>query len=86
MACDDTGLTYPKNPCSAGYYCILGAKSQTPTQAPLAAKCPTGSYCPQQTADPVPCPARTFNPSEGLHSEYQCLNCTGGKYCNDTGR
>jgi len=50
-----------------------------------ADQCPTGYYCPEQTAEPVPCPAGTFNPSLALQAENQCLNCTGGSHCNETG-
>ena len=85
MACDETGLTYPKRPCSAGYYCIFGADSTTPSLGSQANICPTGSYCPQQTSNPVPCPIGTFNDQTGRHSESQCTNCTGGSYCNTTG-
>ena len=86
MACDETGLTYPKRECSAGYFCISGAESQTPTQGANADVCPTGSYCPQGTADPAPCPQGTFNPTLQLHAENQCSNCTAGNYCNSTGK
>ena len=38
MACPTTGLSYPTESCSAGYYCPLG--SALPTAAP----CPAGTY------------------------------------------
>lgn len=33
---------------------------------------------------PIACPAGSFSPSKGLHAEHQCLNCTGGEFCNET--
>ena len=51
----------------------------------LADECPAGYYCPEGTADPIPCPEGTYSPTVGLHEVYQCLNCTGGSYCNETG-
>ena len=86
MACDAAGLTYPPRLCSAGYYCRYGAQSTTPTQSPQAAICPAGSYCPEGTADPVPCPEGSYSSNEGLHQESDCTNCTGGSYCNETGK
>ena len=85
MACDQQGLTYPLNPCSPGYYCRYGAQTTTPNQGAQADVCPAGSYCPEGTADPVPCPEGSFSPTAGLHMESQCTNCTGGYYCNETG-
>ncbi|WAR26197.1 hypothetical protein MAR_011901 [Mya arenaria] len=56
---------------------ISSAMSALSTSGANADPCLTGSYCPDQTADPVPCPAGTFNPSLSLHSEDQFLNCIG---------
>lgn len=47
--------------------------------------CPTGYFCPQGTDDPLPCPQRTYNPNTNIYREDQCVNCTGGSYCNQTG-
>ena len=48
--------------------------------------CLAGFYCPEQTHDPVPCPEATYSPTPGLHNMGQCLNSTGGYFCNETGR
>ena len=37
-------------------------------------------------AEPVGCPAGTYSAAEGLKTEYECLNCTGGEFCNATGK
>lgn len=47
--------------------------------------CPTGSYCPEGTDEPVECPAGTFNPDLGRMALSECLDCTGGFHCNTTG-
>lgn len=47
--------------------------------------CPAGYYCIEGTDAPTPCPEGTYSPTEGLHSENECLNCTGGYFCNQTG-
>ncbi|KAK3579705.1 hypothetical protein CHS0354_031226 [Potamilus streckersoni] len=85
MACDVQGLTMPRIECSAGYYCLEGAQSTTPVQGTMANICPAGSYCPVGTADPVPCPEGSYSSATKLHTESDCLNCTGGYFCNATG-
>lgn len=32
--------------CAAGYVCVVGAKSSTPTDGVTGYKCPVGYYCP----------------------------------------
>lgn len=54
--------------------------------APYADQCPAAFYCPEGTADPIPCPEGSYSPTPGLLAESQCLNCTGGYFCNETGR
>ena len=48
--------------------------------------CPSGSYCPEGTDEPIECPAGTFNPDMGRMSVSECLDCTGGYHCNTTGK
>ena len=46
--------------------------------------CPAGFFCPITPMDstaPTPCPAGTFNPSQGAVSLANCSNCTAGGYC-----
>ena len=85
MACDVQGMESPIRPCSPGYYCRLGANTTTPELGTNADVCPAGSYCPEMSTEPVPCPEGSYSPTPGLHTEEQCLNCTGGYYCNVTG-
>lgn len=85
MYCSQTGLDEPEGPCDAGYYCTSGSNSQTPNMGTNANTCTKGNYCPQGTATPINCPPGTFNPTTGLQSEAQCLNCTGGLYCPNYG-
>ena len=40
--------------------------------------------CVSGVDNPIPCPAGTFSPAKGLHAEDECLNCTGGEFCNET--
>ncbi|CAG9336329.1 unnamed protein product [Blepharisma stoltei] len=43
--------------------------------------CPKGYYCPTGTSDPIPCPAGTYNPSDGASASTDCVVCPEGKYC-----
>ena len=52
----------------------------------LADPCPPGSYCPEGTDEPIACPEGTYSPAYGLMTVAECLNCTGGYFCNETGR
>ncbi len=47
--------------------------------------CPAGFYCVESSSAPNPCPEGSYSPNTGLTRESDCLNCTGGFYCNDTG-
>ena len=85
MACDVEALSTPIRPCSAGYYCRISANMTTPDIGILANECPAGSYCGEGTDEPEECPAGTFNPAIGRMSISECLNCTGGYFCNETG-
>ena len=62
--------------CTAGHYCITGL---TPDD------CPAGFYCPEGTGQVwQPCPAGTFSSATGLSDVGQCIQCTGGYYCDVT--
>ena len=86
MACDVQGMETPIRPCSAGYFCRVGANSTTPELGADANICPPGSYCPEMTAEPIECPEGSYSPSQGLQMVEECLNCTRGYYCNTTGQ
>ena len=53
---------------------------------PLNDECPVGHYCPEGSDEPIACPEGTFNPTIKLIAEEQCLNCTAGQFCNETGK
>jgi hypothetical protein len=88
MYCDNYGLEKPSGLCSAGYFCSFGSNSSTPSSTtsssltqPNADRCPLGHYCPQGTADPLPCPAGRYGPSIGARSLQDCLGCPPGFFC-----
>ena len=47
--------------------------------------CPAGSYCPEGSDSPTPCPIGTFSASTGLSMSAECTVCTSGSYCDVTG-
>ncbi|XP_071505045.1 uncharacterized protein [Diadema antillarum] len=84
-ACDQTGLSYPPVLCAAGYFCRRGSNITTPTYDDFNNECPAGSYCPEGTDSPIHCPEGYFSPNIKLQSVEECLNCTEGYFCNQTG-
>ena len=80
MYCDRAGLSYPTANCSAGYYC--NRSSTVPNQF----ECPPGHYCLENTCEPVQCNKGTFaNGTRNTKAE-DCLNCTAGHFCGETGK
>ena len=71
--------------CNAGFHCISGSWTPTPTDFTTGRICPSGQYCPKGTASPEDCPPGTFSNSTGLSTEAQCLICTPGSYCIKAG-
>jgi hypothetical protein len=71
--------------CTAGFYCISGAKYPTPSDGTTGDRCPVGNYCPAGTSVPLKCPAGTFSPNRGLRSAGDCSLCPPGKYCATPG-
>ena len=72
--------------CSAGYYCLEGSINTfggASVNATLI--CPPGYYCPARTAVPIYCPVGTFSSASGNIKLSDCINCTAGFYCNNTG-
>ena len=47
--------------CSAGFWCINGSATSTPTDGITGQRCPEGHYCPIGTTAPVPCPLGTWS-------------------------
>ena len=44
-----------QGPCQEGYYCQSEAETATPTDGTTGDVCPAGFYCPNATANPIPC-------------------------------
>ncbi|KAJ8397174.1 hypothetical protein AAFF_G00440080 [Aldrovandia affinis] len=72
--CAAPGLRAPSGSCSEGYWCPAG---QT---AGMAEPCPGGHYCPTGSAEPVPCPAGTYQDRE---KQAACRPCEPGYYCDE---
>ena len=52
--CGTIGLSEPSGDCSAGYYCIIGTTTITPTESSQGGyKCPKGSYCEEGVNAPM---------------------------------
>lgn len=72
-------------PCQAGYHCIRGSYTKTPTDNVHGRLCPQGQFCTEGTATPENCPAGTFSNALQLRSSLECTNCTPGMFCNVSG-
>ncbi|XP_022100039.1 zonadhesin-like [Acanthaster planci] len=83
--CDELGLSSYKGDCAAGFWCIGGSSTQTPTDGTTGVECPRGQYCKAGVVYPEDCPIGTLSDSGGLKSISGCEPCTGGSYCNGTG-
>ncbi len=82
FACTSSGLVNPSGPCSAGYFCIEGSTSFTPSSnldSALSGICPKGFSCPQQTDHPIKCLPGYYSDTVGLVS---CKPCPAGSYCD----
>ncbi|POM58887.1 hypothetical protein PHPALM_36409 [Phytophthora palmivora] len=77
--------------CEKGYYCVFGIRrvcragvfgdSTRLTTPECSEPCPRGSYCPEATNVPIPCPPGTFGGELGL-TNAQCSGlCPIGFYC-----
>lgn len=81
------GLTAPFAPCDMGHYCIGGATVGSPSFSNSVGEqfhgdiCPTGSYCPNGTVIPVPCPPGTYSPLSGNQDISDCIACDVGFFC-----
>lgn len=79
------GLTQTSGPCSAGFFCTMGASNSTPTDGTTGDICPAGSYCEAGSITGSACPIGTFSSLTGLINESQCEQCTPGSYCSQAG-
>nr|XP_006821767.1 PREDICTED: uncharacterized protein LOC100369099 [Saccoglossus kowalevskii] len=84
--CQTEGLTAPTGPCLPGFYCTLGAIDPNPISEVYGDTCPAGRYCPEGTYDPILCPIGTFLHDTGHDELSDCIDCTGGKYCDTQGQ
>ena len=73
--CETSGLRIPTGPCSAGYYCNHSSSQRDQYV------CPLGHYCLEGSGLPMPCPAGTYSDTIQNDQLTDCINCTGGKYC-----
>ena len=63
--------------CPPRFYCVNQDRADP---------CPTGNYCPGNNGHNYsPCLAGTYNPTTGLSAQAECLDCTGGFYCDIPG-
>ena len=73
--CNIPGLPLPTGFCSAGYYCILRASIETPSDGSTGDICPAGHYCESGVASPVPCSPGTYSTSIGnTQVSYQLMS------------
>ena len=80
--CQTSGLSNVTGECFAGYYCVEGSDSPTPTND-TGFICPIGNYCPQGSHAPIPCPNATYMNHTGAE---ECYECPEGYYCTNRDR
>ena len=78
-------FVYITGDCTAGYLCISGSSTPTPTDGVTGDWCPVGYYCETGTPTATPCPAGTQANVTGLTSSSECPACQGGYYCGSSG-
>ncbi|XP_077105722.1 uncharacterized protein LOC143764221 isoform X2 [Ranitomeya variabilis] len=81
--CRGEALSSSSGNCSAGYYCVMGAISESPVDGITGSFCPQGHYCPSGSPAPVPCIHGYFQDLEG---ESSCKICPPGFYCDTSER
>lgn len=70
----DTELNEICQPCTQGYFCTKGSNPES---------CPAGFFCPEGTGyDWQSCPRGTYSDATGLSNATQCLQCSGGYFCD----
>lgn len=73
-----SGTTRPdKNLCAAGTFNPF----YNSTSSSDCVNCPTGYYCLQGAAHPLPCPPGTYASAVATVSYSSCTTCAAGKYC-----
>ena len=71
--------------CYAGYLCISGSKTPTPTDGSTGEACERGHYCEEGAEESTPCPIGTYNSFEGASTEDSCLPCPVNTECPEEG-
>nr|XP_057935999.1 SCO-spondin isoform X4 [Doryrhamphus excisus] len=79
--CDKPGSTELSDaiPCHAGYVCLGGSPSPTPSDGSHGYQCPAGYSCPVGSARALPCEPGTYNPAPGAS---ECIVCPRGMMCS----
>ncbi|XP_029964586.1 platelet endothelial aggregation receptor 1-like [Salarias fasciatus] len=67
------------SPCEAGYVCLGGSSSPTPSDGSRGYLCPAGHSCPAGSASALPCAPGTFSPAPGAA---HCTACLKGTMCS----
>ncbi|XP_029373644.1 multiple epidermal growth factor-like domains protein 6, partial [Echeneis naucrates] len=65
-------------PCHAGYVCLGGSSSPSPSNIFHGYLCPAGHRCPAGSANEVPCEPGTYSPAPGAAD---CITCPKGTMC-----
>ncbi|TMS07192.1 Signal peptide, CUB and EGF-like domain-containing protein 1 [Larimichthys crocea] len=68
-------------PCNAGYVCLGGSSSPTPSDGSHGYLCPSGHSCPVGSVSEIPCEPGTYNPAPGAA---RCITCPKGTVCSST--
>ncbi|XP_059234209.1 multiple epidermal growth factor-like domains protein 6 [Mustela nigripes] len=90
--CGQENLTQASGPCDAGWFCVSAAWTSRPFDldnytstnclCPATAtggKCPSGSFCPEGTPEPIPCLPGSFCATSGLSTPSG--PCQAGYFC-----
>ncbi|XP_036928145.1 uncharacterized protein LOC119004899 isoform X4 [Acanthopagrus latus] len=68
-------------PCHAGYVCLGGSCSPTPSDGSHGYLCPAGYSCPVGSASEAPCEPGTYSPAPGAA---HCITCPKGTMCSSS--
>ena len=77
-------MTQPINKCDVGYYCPEGSITSKGRRKNDVEdrKCPSRTFCPLGTANPIVCPTGYYQDSDGsVTLNTKCKQCPKGSYC-----
>ena len=95
--CDQPGMisvSSSDKDCNAGYYCSLSSDTPSPSEVANSdtnstlwgnGPCPPGHYCESGVITPEPCPIGTYRPSTMGMNVDDCIPCSAGATCTETG-